>query len=133
MRTTSHAAAEVALPQLAEQFNHWRQSRRTPYGSRIPEALWTEAVRLVQQLPLMRVAEALRLKPHALKRRSGRGTTAATPPARALPFVEVLLGARRAATTEVEIQRPDGMRLRITYGDTTPALASLVQAFLEPR
>jgi hypothetical protein len=33
----------------------------------------------------------------------------------------------------VEIQRPDGTRLRITYGDTAPALASLVQAFLEPR
>jgi hypothetical protein len=133
MLTTSHSSAEVALQQLAEQFNHWRQSRRTPYGARIPEALWTEAVRLVQQLPLTRVAEALHLKPHALKRRSGIGTTAATPPARELPFVEVSLGARRAATTEVEIQRPDGMRLRITYGDTTPALASLVQTFLESR
>ena len=133
MLTASHSSAEVALQQLAEQFSHWRQSRRTPYGSRIPEALWTEAVRLVQQLPLPRVATALHLKPHALKRRSGRGTTAATPPARELPFVEVSLGARRAATTEVEIQRPDGMRLRIMYCDTAPALASLVQAFLEPR
>jgi hypothetical protein len=133
MLTTSHAAAEVALQQLAEQFSHWRQSRQTPYGSRIPEALWTEAVRLVQQLPLTRVATALHLKPPALKRRSGIGTTAATPPARALPFVEVSLGARRAATTEVEIQRPDGARLRITYCDTAPALASLVQTFLEPR
>jgi hypothetical protein len=133
MLTTSHSSAEVALQQLAEQFTHWRQSRRTPYGSRIPEALWTEAVRLVQQLPLTRVAEALHLKPHALKRRSGIGTTAATPPARELPFVEVSLGARRAATTEVEIQRPDGMRLRVTYCDTVPALASLVQTFLEPR
>jgi hypothetical protein len=133
MLTTSHASAEVALQQLAEQFSHWRQSRRTPYGSRIPEALWTEAVRLVQQLPLTRVAEALHLKPHALKRRSGISTPAATPPARELPFVEVSLGARRAATTEVEIQRPDGMRLRIMYCATAPALASLVQAFLEPR
>ena len=133
MLATPPAQAEAALPQLAEQFTHWRQSRRTPYGSRIPEALWTEAVRLVQQLPLTRVAEALHLKPHALKRRSGIGTTAATPPARELPFVEVSLGARRAATTEVEIQRPDGMRLRITYCDTAPALASLVQTFLEPR
>lgn len=133
MQTTSQSSAEVALQQLAEQFIHWRQSRRTPYGSRIPEALWTEAIRLVPQLPLTRVAKALHLKPYALKRRSGISTTSTTPPARELPFVEVSLGARRAATTEVEIQRPDGMRLRITYGDTTPALASLVQAFLEPR
>ena len=133
MVTASHSSAEVALQQLAEQFSAWRQSRRTPYGSRIPEALWTEAIRLVQVLPVTRVAKALHLKPHALKRRSGISLTAAIPPARALPFVEVSLGARRTATTEVEIQRPDGMRLRITYGDTAPALASLVQTFLEPR
>ena len=48
-------------------------------------------------------------------------------------FVEVSLGAHRPATTEVEIQRPDGTRLRITYRDTAPGLASLVQTFLGPR
>ena len=48
MLATPHSPAETALQQLAEQFTHWRQSRRTPYGPRIPEALWTEAVRLVQ-------------------------------------------------------------------------------------
>jgi hypothetical protein len=133
MRATPTAQAEAALQQLAEQFTHWRQSRRTPYGPRIPEALWTETIRLVQFLPLTRVAKALHLKPHALKRRSGRGTTPVTPPAPDVPFVEVSLGAPRAATTEVEIQRPDGMRLRIRYRDAAPALASLVQTFLEPR
>jgi hypothetical protein len=133
MRVTPPAQAEAALQQLAEQFSHWRQSRRTPYGPRIPEALWTEAVGLVQFLPLTRVAKALHLKPHALKRRSGIGTSPAMPPVPERPFVEVSLGTRRPATTEVEIQRPDGTRLRITYGDTAPALASLVQTFLEPR
>jgi hypothetical protein len=133
MLAAPHSPAETALQQLAEQFTHWRQSRRTPYGPRIPEALWTEAVRLVQSLPLTRVAKALHLKPHTLKRRSGLGTTAATPPVRDLPFVEVSLGARHVATTEVEIQRRDGTRLRITYHDTAPALTSLVHTFLEPR
>jgi hypothetical protein len=133
MRGTPTAQAEAALQQLAEQFSHWRQGRRTPYGPRIPEALWSEAVGLVQFLPLTRVAKALHLKPHALKRRSGIGTAPATPPVHERPFVEVSLGTRCPATTEVEIQRPDGARLRITYGDTAPALAALVQAFLEPR
>jgi hypothetical protein len=133
MLTTPHSSAEVALQQLAEQFSVWRHSRRTPYGPRIPEALWTEAIRLGQVLPLTRVAKALRLKPYALKRRSGVGATPATPPARELPFVEVSLGAPRPATAEVEIQRPDGTRLRITYHDTAPGLAALVQTFLEPR
>ena len=133
MLTAPHASAEVALQQLAEQFTHWRQNRGTPYGPRIPEALWTEAIRLAQLLPLTRVAKALHLKPHALKRRSGLGTTPTMPPAQDLPFVEVTLGARHAATTEVEIQKPDGTRLRITYHDVAPALASLVHTFLEPR
>jgi hypothetical protein len=133
MLTTSHSSAEVALQQLAEQFSDWRQSRRTPYGPRIPEALWTEAIRLVRVLPLTRVAKVLHLKPHALKRRSGVGTSPPLPPAREVPFVEVSLGTRRPATTEVEIQRPDGTRLRITSRDAAPTLTSLVQTFLEPR
>jgi hypothetical protein len=133
MLATPDSQAEAALQQLAEQFTRWRQSRRTPYGPRIPEALWTEAIRLVHVLPLTRVAKALHLKPHALKRRSGLGKPPTTPPARDLPFVEVTLGARHSATTEVEIQRPDGTHLRITYQDVAPALASLVHTFLEPR
>jgi hypothetical protein len=133
MLTTSHSSAEVALQQLAEQFSDWRQSRRTPYGPRIPEALWTEAIRLVRVLPLTRGAKVLHLKPHALKRRSGVGTAPPLPPAREVPFVEVSLGTRRPATTEVEIQHPDGTRLRITYRDAAPTLTSLVQTFLEPR
>ena len=131
MLATSNSSAEIALQQLAEQFSHWRQSRRTPYGPRIPEALWTEAIRLVQVLPLTRVAKALRLKPPALKRRSSVGTTLAPPPTREVPFVEVSLGAPRSATAEVEIQRPDGTRLRITYRDPAPGLTALVQTFLE--
>jgi hypothetical protein len=133
MLIAPHSAAEGALQQLAEQFTHWRQSRRTPRGPRIPDPLWTEAIRLVQVLPLTRVAKALHLKPHALKRRSGVGLTPTPPPAREVPFVEVSLGTRRPAPTEVEIQRPDGTRLRITYSETAPALAALVQAFLESR
>ena len=68
MRGTPTDQAEAALQQLAEQFSHWRQSRRTPYGPRIPDALWTEAVGLVQFLPLTQVAKALHRKPHALQR-----------------------------------------------------------------
>lgn len=63
MRGTPTAQAEAALQQLAEQFSHWRQSRRTPYGPRIPDALWSEAVGLVQFLPLTQVAKALHLVP----------------------------------------------------------------------
>jgi hypothetical protein len=122
--------AQAALRQLAGQFTHWRQSRRTPRGPRIPAALWTEAVHLVQVLPLSRVAKALCLKPHALKRRCA--TMNGTPTPQALHFVEVA-PAWRTPTTEVEIQRPDGSRLRITYSDASPALVPLLQTFLSAR
>jgi len=132
MLTTSHSSAEVALQQLAEQFTHWRQSRRTPRGPRIPEALWTDAVRLVQVLPRAQVAKALGLKPHALNRRCAvmDGTLRPSPPAP--HFVEVAAPWPRA-TTEVEIQRPDGTRLRITYSEPAPTLVPVLQTFLESR
>jgi hypothetical protein len=75
----------------------------------------------------------LGLKPHALKRRrDGHGTPAVTArPARATAFVEVTAAGQPAAA--VEVSRPDGTRLRITYHDATPALAPLLQTFLEAR
>jgi hypothetical protein len=132
MLTMSQAAAEGALQQLAEQFTHWRQSRRTPRGPRIPETLWAEAVRLAHVLPRSQVAKALELKPHALKRRCAT-VEGVSPPASAAPhFVEVA-APWRTATTEVEIQRGDGARLRITYRDAAPTLVPLLQTFLESR
>jgi hypothetical protein len=86
-------------------------------------------------LPLTRVARHLGIKPHALKRRRGdHGSPPVTPrPARAAAFVEVTTGTRQVATAEVEIQRPDGTRLRITYHDAAPALTPLLHTFLESR
>jgi hypothetical protein len=48
-------------------------------------------------------------------------------------FVEVNAAAWRTPTAEVEVQRADGAQLRLTYHETTPALAPLLQAFLESR
>ena len=45
-------------------------------------------------------------------------------------FVEVA-PAWRTPTTEVEVQRPDGTRLRITYTDALPTLVPLLQTFLD--
>jgi hypothetical protein len=130
MLTTSQAAADVALQQLVEQFTHWRQSRRTPRGPRIPEGLWTEAVRLAHVLPRSQVAKALGLKPQALKRRCAPVEGASLP---AAPYFVEVPAPWRTPTTEVEIQRPDGVRLRITYSDPSPALVPVLRTFLEPR
>src|SRR5712692_7506779 len=52
--------AEHQLDQLAGQFEHWRQTRPSP-RSRIPQALWDQAVSLTQALSPSRVATQLRL------------------------------------------------------------------------
>jgi hypothetical protein len=125
------AQAEDQLRHVAQQFAQWRQSRTTPRG-RIPKPLWAQAVALSHVLPLARVAKRLGLTPHALKRRGESQATAVptTLPA-SLNFVEVQAPAWRAPTAEVEVQRADGARMRVTYNEANPALAPLLQTFLE--
>jgi hypothetical protein len=133
MPPLSPAQAEEALTQLTHHFAQWRQSRRTPRG-RIPHWLWAHAVALTATLSVSRVATQLGLTPQALKRhREALNGTPAPPSLPQTPhFVEVA-AAWRTPTTEVEIQRPDGTRLRITYSDASSALVPLLQTFLESR
>lgn len=133
MPPLSPAQAEEALVHLTHHFAQWRQSRRTPRG-RIPPALWARAVALTATFSVSRVAKQLGLTPQALKRRREvmSGLPTPRPSSHAPQFVEIA-PPWRTPTTEVEIQRPDGTRLRITYSDAAPALASLLQTFLESR
>jgi hypothetical protein len=131
MTRLSPAQAEEQLRHVTQQFAQWRQSRTTPRG-RIPKALWAQAVTLSQSLPCARVAKQLGLTPHALKRHQEETGAPPVPilPPHASPFVEVT-AAWRSPTTEVEVQRTDGARLRITYSEPSPPLAVLLQTFLE--
>jgi|SRR5215471_3595121 len=133
MQPLSTAQAEEALTQLTHHIAQWRQSRRTARG-RIPQELWVRAVALTTTLSVTRVAHQLGLTPHALKKRRAalNGTAPPLPPAQVPRFVEVA-PAWRTSATEVEVQRPDGMRLRITYSDSSPALVPLLQTFLDSR
>lgn len=133
MQPLSSAQAEEALTQLTHHFAQWRHSRRTPRG-RIPQELWVQAVALTATLSVTRVATQLGLTPHALKKRREalNGTVTPRPSPPAPHFVEVAATWRTPAT-EVEIQRPDGARLRIMYSDAAPTLVPLLQTFLASR
>jgi transposase-like protein len=133
MQPLSPAQAEEALLHLTHHFAQWRQSRRTPRG-RIPPELWARAVTLTATFSVARVAKQLGLTPHALnRRREALNGLPLSPPAPHTPqFVEVAPTWRTPAT-EVEIHRPNGTRLRITYSDAAPALVPLLQTFLESR
>ena len=125
--------AEEQLSHLVQQFAQWRQSRTTPRG-RIPPSLWAQAVVLSQAFPLARVANRLGLTPHTLKRRAGsQAATVPTPLSASPHFVEVTAPAWRTPTAEVEVQRADGTRMRLTYSEANPALVPLLQTFLETR
>ena len=130
-RPPSHAEDE--LRHVAQQFTQWRQSRTTSRG-RIPPPLWAQAVALTHVLPLARVAKQLRLCPQRLRKRGGGKPGAASGPALSAspPFVEVH-PTWRVPTAEVEVQRADGQRLRLTSYEATPALAPLLRTFLESR
>ena len=133
MQQLSSAQAEEALTHLTHHFAQWRQRRRTPRG-RIPQELWAQAVALTATLPVTRVAPQLGLTPHALKKRGEAVKSLAAPllPPQVPHFVEVA-AAWRMPATEVEVQRPDGARLRSTYSDASPTLVPLLQTFLEWR
>ncbi|WP_089721518.1 hypothetical protein [Candidatus Entotheonella palauensis] len=119
------------LDQLAAQFEHWRQTRTSP-RERIPQALWDQAVALARLLPYTRVAQHLRLSTNDLKKQMAMQLE---PHAAAgyIPtgFVELPPDTYQpmAPTTEIELQRNDGARLRLHAPDT--ALAAIVKSFLE--
>jgi hypothetical protein len=133
MSRLSPAQAEEALTHVTHQFAQWRQSRTTPRG-RIPKPLWAQAVALAAVLSVPRVAKQLGLTLQALKGRrdATRSALAPTPPSHFPHFVEVA-AAWRGPTAEVEIQRPEGARLRVTYHDASPTLTPLLPTFLESR
>jgi hypothetical protein len=123
--------AEQSLAELAERFEHWRQTRASVHEP-IPAPLWEQAIALSRVLSDSRVAKRLRLSQTDLKRR--RLAAPSKRPAPTPPFIELPTPAScpgaSSEPTLVEFERPDGVRMRLRYPQSPP-LAALVQAFLE--
>lgn len=83
------ASARGGLPQdlarARNQFQAWRGRRQA--GGRIPQRLWTLAVRLGNRYGVSRTASALRLDYYSLKERVEAAASA--PPPRSPAFVEL--------------------------------------------
>ena len=127
--------AEQGLIELTERFEHWRRNRSNTH-ERIPATLWDQAVALSEVLSIRRVTKTLRLSATDLKKRRQAyrgGPLAAT--GGATPFIELtapgLVGSSAADGPQVELERPDGLRLRIRYGAGAAALGEVVRAFVE--
>jgi hypothetical protein len=135
MQQEIETPAEQALIQLAQEFDQWRQHRRTRFD-RIPPPLWEQAIALSQELPIARIAKRLHLRGSDLKKRCAAppAVVAQPAPSPALGFVDVTPSPAwppRTAATEVDLQRADGARLRIHCREPQFPLATLVRTFLE--
>ncbi len=135
MKTVTRAHAEHELAQLAQRFDHWRHSRPTP-RPRIPQSLWDQAVSLTAVLPVSRVAKRLRLSTNDLKQHCAAKSPmhAAEAASAAVGFVEVTAASAwpiPLPSTEIELQRVDGARLRIHVHELQLPITALVRTFLE--
>lgn len=133
MSKTPTPEIDASLSRLAGRFEHWRRTR-TSRQERIPDALWAEAVALAQTLPVGRVARRCRLSPSDLRARCHtHPPTLSTPLSPA--FVELPVAQMSPPPAGelmlVELERPDGARMRLRYHHAPPPLAQLVSAFLE--
>ena len=131
INTPLHAVHQ--LDQLAGQFEHWRRTRSHP-SERIPQRLWDQAAALARVLPYSRVAQHVRVSPSDLKKHmatqhDSRSVAAATPPL----FVEVPPPPLPPVTQamDIELERPDGARLRVRCPESTSPVVALIRAFLE--
>ena len=124
----------LTLDEVAEHFAQWRGTKKK--GERIPQPLWNEAIELVETHGVSQVSQTLRLSATDLNKRRGIvGTSqrrqARTPIAEA-GFVQVEHAPILVPDTEalwMELERPDGMRLRIRPTQGVDMLA-LVERFM---
>ena len=125
----------LTLEAVAEHFKQWRSVKKK--GERIPEHLWNEAVGLVGTYAVSEVTRALRLSGRDLNKRRGsigtdrrrRGLAEGT------AFVELdrsLVGQALGPDANapwMELERPDGLRLRIASTKGADLL-ELVERFM---
>ena len=110
-----------------DRFEAWRLSRK--FGARIPEKLWSLAVKLAEAYGLSRTASALKLDYHALKNRVAGRNCDSSPVAPA--FIE-LTSSPLASSTECVVEFEDGLgaRMRVHLrGCEIPDLAVLCRSF----
>lgn len=123
MEQTTQPARRTAIDEVRDQFETWRRNRKE--RSLIPEHLWAKAVHLARSQGVNPIARALRLDYYDLKRRT-------TAPPRVsegsrTAFIEVAVSPPPvSAESLVEMERPDGARMRVRVAGQKDLLALTV-------
>ncbi|MCP4002599.1 MAG: hypothetical protein GY725_00245 [bacterium] len=126
-KTSDQDAAQLAATR--REFEQWRSTRRR--GARIPDHLWSAAVRVARQYGVTRATQDLRLDFYALKERMKASSSPRDETSRPMEFVEV---APLAPTPEciLEIHGEHGRTVRLTLqGLTATALAAVARSLTE--
>lgn len=111
-----------------DRFESWRHDRQ---DRRIPETLWSLAVKLAASFGLARTAKTLRLNEQSLRVRMRGTQVGASLPARA--FVELTpLSVTTPAVWVVELHQANGARMRIeALREDGVDVVSLARSFFE--
>ena len=115
----------LALARARARFQAWRGRR--PAGERIPQPLWTLAVRLVNQHGVSRTASALGLDYYGLKKRvAAAGETSSNGPA----FVELPAPVVVGKQCQFELDNSAGVTMRVQLvGYDAAEVAAFVRGF----
>jgi hypothetical protein len=119
------------LERTRQRFDHWRETRKV--RSRIPESLWTSAVKMARAYGVNRTARALRVDYYSLKERveSKVSSSGVSKKNTSSTFVELAAPAI-ASTCEclLELEDVAGAKMRIhVKGVEVPDLAALSRSF----
>lgn len=122
-------APNIALTQLSEQIERWRQTRKSRRP--MPEQLWQAAARLSRQSSINQVSKALGLNYTALKKRVYPQDQPGNTPAPS-PFIELGFDHQAAPVAEciVEMEDGRGAKMKMHFrGRTDLDLVELGKAF----
>ena len=116
------------MEEVRVELENWRSTKRP--RSRIPDVIWTKAVKLALRYGLHRTARALRLDYARLKEQSGIGTEKKAE----LGFVEWMRPAASGPECVIEFESGRGKKMRIELrGADAPDLAALGRTFWSRR
>ena len=134
MATRKSRGISAPLENARQRFERWRTTR-TP-GARIPERLWSTAVKLAHSYGINRVASALEVDYYSLKKRVDEYDAAASHAATlnrdssAAVFVELPPMQTGTAECVLELEKACGAKMRVHLkGATIPDLAALSRGF----
>ena len=127
MKNRSKSNLPAPLARGRERFEKWRSKQKT--RTRLPEPLWSAAVKLARQYGVNRTARTLRLDYNGLKKRMESTICNAPVQASVKPAFLQLLSSELTAVAECAIERqdPNGVTIRLHLkGPQLPDLAALI-------